>query len=81
MALQTSGKISVQDILTEMGYIQRSIGLNELAQFWYYRTRKSKFNTSTHKLSDWYGESWGNYGYAYSASNSTVTFNPSIGTL
>lgn len=84
MALQTSGTISIQNILDEMGYSKRLITINELAQLWYYSTRKTKFNTTTHKLSDWYGESWNiTYGYygGYSGNTSSITFNSSIGEL
>ena len=81
MALPTKGVISIQSILTEMGYSKRTISLDELGKLWYYRTGKSKFNVKTRKLSDWYGESWNTYGYYNSYSRGTTNFNSIIGEL
>jgi hypothetical protein len=59
MALPSSGKISITDILTEMRQPTRTkVSLNTLASEWYNLTRNSVFNASEHKLSDWYGKSW-----------------------
>ncbi|MCK8523073.1 hypothetical protein M0D21_15960 [Aquimarina sp. D1M17] len=59
MALPTSGKICIGDILREMGRpTNTKTDLNSLASQWYNQTRKAKFNNTKHKLSDWYGETW-----------------------
>lgn len=59
MALPTSGNISIQSILKEMGQAtSKTVSLDSLASQWYARTGKSKFNGAIHRLSDWYGESW-----------------------
>lgn len=77
MALQTSGKISITDILNEMeasqlineGSLQdleedllflgvQNKCLDELASLWYNKTKKEKFNSTKHCLSNWYGERW-----------------------
>lgn len=59
MGLSTSGKISVNDILGEMGRPLNSAGSNlqELAARWKENTGKSKFDPP-HRMSDWRGESW-----------------------
>ena len=59
MALPTSGKISVADILREMGRQRSRKSLDGLAREWYQKTGKIKFNKATHRLSDWHGEKWG----------------------
>jgi len=83
MALPTKGKISVEAILREMGRANTKISLNELAELWYFRTRKAKFATARHNLSDWHGESWLNYGYGYyrksTAVGSQIKYNDTIG--
>lgn len=62
MALPSSGQISIDDILNEMKVLpielSTEVSLDLLAEIWYKKTRKSKFNTHIHQLSDWHGESW-----------------------
>ena len=62
MALPRSGQISIDDILKEMKMLPTQfatkVSLDLLAEMWYKKTRKSKFNTLKHQLSDWHGESW-----------------------
>ncbi|WP_010177708.1 hypothetical protein [Aquimarina agarilytica] len=92
MALPTSGPISIKDILEEMNITADNyqIDLDTLAQYWFRRTGKSKFFDIRHKLSDWYGESWGLYYYTYYQSQAYYSgqnqargtnFNPPIGDL
>ncbi len=65
MALPSSGKISISDILKEMGKSPTAkADLNDLAAQWYTNTKKAKFNKTTHSLSDWYGERWWGFGSA-----------------
>lgn len=59
MALPNSGKISINDILTEMKWSgNTNISLNNLATKWYEVTKDVVFNKQEHKLSDWRGKSW-----------------------
>ena len=62
MALPSSGQISIDDILNEMGTLPTQfateVSLDYLARLWYNKTRKAKFNTTKHHLSDWHGEWW-----------------------
>ncbi|MDB0600337.1 hypothetical protein PL373_04100 [Tenacibaculum maritimum] len=59
MALPISGQISFRMILAEMGQSQTiTTNIDSLASQWYSKTGKSKFNSLTHRLSDWYGETW-----------------------
>ncbi len=59
MALPTSGRITVKDIVTEMGKPTRTnVSLNTLAKEWYDYTGNLVFAKSEHKLSDWRGLVW-----------------------
>lgn len=59
MALPTSGKISIKDILIEMKQSTRTnVSLNTLAREWFDVTGIITFKNLEHKLSDWYGKSW-----------------------
>ncbi len=58
MALPTNGKISVSDILAEMERLETTTKISDLADEWYVKTGKSKFQNPPHPLSQWYGEEW-----------------------
>ncbi|WP_143569828.1 BACON domain-containing protein [Tenacibaculum agarivorans] len=59
MALPISGKISIKDILIEMGQPTRTnVSLDTLAAEWALTTGDLTFASQEHKLSDWLGKSW-----------------------
>ncbi len=59
MPLPARGKISISDILKEMGRATNTTAnLDSLAKEWYAKTKKNKFNTINHLLSHWHGEAW-----------------------
>lgn len=79
MALPTSGKISIEDILQEMQRPNETNNLDTLASEWYDQTKKDKFNNSTHQLSDWYGEEWTQVQETLSLSTGSLYFSRSGG--
>lgn len=60
MGLPSSGSISIEQILTEMGRLTTSpANLRDLARDWFLRTNDPKFNRTTNiSLSLWRGETW-----------------------